>query len=88
MSATDEPQDNDLRPRYQQLVGRETATIKCLTPRSEPKMCDGWSEEIELDAPVRVEGDRIILPGYEPECPNCGNPSAFKVNGVELMFNV
>ena len=69
------------------LEGETAVDVECLTPRAEPTLCDGWSATVSLDEPARIEGDRIVLPGFDGECPECGD-SAFRVNGVEVMFHV
>jgi YgiT-type zinc finger domain-containing protein len=50
-------------------------------------MCDHETEEIELDEPARVEGDRVYLPGI-PHCPSCGDPHDYVVEGLEVILRV
>ena len=70
------------------LIGETTVEVECLTQRAEPSLCDGWSETIELDAPAfSVDGDRVILPGFDGYCPECGD-TTFKINGREMIFHV
>jgi len=71
----------------ERLAGETSVDVECLTPRAEPSLCDGYSETINLNEPARIEGDRIILPGFDGRCPQCGG-SCFRVNGVEAMFHV
>lgn len=69
------------------IAGQTTVSVECLTPRAEPELCDGWSEEVELDEPAFVKEGRLFLPGFDCECPECGD-SSFRVEGVEVMFRV
>jgi hypothetical protein len=72
----------------EQIAGETEVEIECTTPRHEPDLCDGWCETIELDEPAyfSVDGnrERIYLPGFSWECPECGNPHDFVIEGVEV----
>lgn len=69
------------------IIGKTTVDVECLTPRTEPDLCDGWCETVELDEPAHEVADRVVLPGFDGRCPECGD-STFKIEGVEMMFHV
>jgi hypothetical protein len=70
------------------IAGKREIEVECTTPEYEPELCDGWSETVELDKPayLAVDGNRekIFLPGFSWECPECGNPHDFVIEGVEV----
>lgn len=66
------------------VAGSEFVEVECTTPRGAPELCDGWGEIIELDEPAYVEDERLYLPGFSWECPDCGQPYEFRVDGVEV----
>lgn len=87
MSESEHSSESGYSSPYSEIAGKETVEVECLTQRAELELCDGWSAEVELDEPARIEGDRVILPGFNGECPTCGD-SSFRVEGKELMFHV
>ena len=74
-------------PGFEHIVGETTVEVECLTERVEPEICDGWSAEVQLNDPAYFEGDRLYLPGFACECPQCGD-SCFEVDGQEVTFGV
>lgn len=79
--ATDGGRDSD----FFDLDGETEIHVECTTPRAEPDLCDGWDETIALDEPAYIDDDeRVHFPGFEWQCPDCGNPHNFVVNGVEV----
>lgn len=66
------------------VAGDDEVTVECMTHIQVPDACDGWGETITLDDPAYVEDDRLFLPGFSWECPDCGQPYSFRVNGVEV----
>lgn len=71
------------------LDGEAEIHVECTTPRAEPDLCDGWDETIELDEPAFIDEDeRVHFPGFDWQCPDCGNPYEFVINGVEVSQHV
>ncbi|SDM50749.1 hypothetical protein SAMN04487949_1896 [Halogranum gelatinilyticum] len=67
------------------LEGETEIDVRCTTPCGAPDLCDGWNETVELDEPAYIdENERVHFPGFEWQCPECGNPYEFVVNGVEV----
>jgi len=72
---------------YQKLAevdGLEVVEIECAVSIEDTDACDGWCETVELDEPARYESERIYLPGFNWECPECGNPHEFNVEGIRV----
>ena len=89
MSADDEYSD----PYFVQIAGATTIEWQCGVAANdrfeedEPEYCDHEPETIELDEPAVVGPDGgISLPGIPGECPECGNPKEFEVNGLGVLF--
>ena len=72
----------------EKIIGETEVHVRCTTPDHEPEMCGGWSETVELDRAAEWNdgGETFNLPGYSPECPDCGNPHEFEVEGVGVFF--
>lgn len=71
-------------PYERDIVGETEVDIRCLTASMDldgPEACAHDTETVKLDAPARKEGDRIILPGIPLDCPECGSPGGYIVNG-------
>lgn len=52
----------------------------------EPEYCDHEPETVDLDEPATVDvHGEITLPGFPGECPVCGNPHEFEVNGLGVF---
>lgn len=66
----------------ERIAGRTSVNVECPTELADDELCGGWSETIELDEPAYIEGEYIHLPGFEWECPECGNPHEFVVDGI------
>jgi len=58
--------------------------IECAVAIDAPRVCDGWCETIELDEPADYTGQIIELPGFDWECPECGNPHEFEIEGTRV----
>ena len=72
---------------YQDLAevdGLEVVKIECAAAIEDSEACDGWCEDVELESPARYESERIYLPGFNWECPECGNPHEFNVEGIRV----
>lgn len=84
----DQPSVGDCIPAsVKPLVGEETVHVVCQSYRVDAG-CDGWEGDVDLDSPAYyvAEDERVYLPGFEEECPECGN-TVFSVEGVVLTFN-
>jgi len=68
------------------LHGETKIEVECGTTGDAQIECDGWSETIELDEPAvfDLENEKISLPGFGWECPECGNPHEFVVEGTRV----
>ncbi|MFD1601002.1 hypothetical protein ACFSBX_18875, partial [Halobellus rarus] len=79
----------EYRHPLEDIDGLEEIEVECAvaieTP-DEPGYCDGWSATIELDEPAEFDPDtaRITLPGFNWECPECGQPHEFNVEGIRV----
>lgn len=62
--------------------GMETVEIECTVGKQDLEECDGWETEIELKEPAHYDGEHLHLPGFDWECPECGNPHNFAVEGI------
>ncbi len=83
-------QENDLLEDVAQvdplaeIAGETEVEVTCAIALDTPRACDGWTGTVELDAPARCVNGRIKLPGFDWECPECGNPSEFEVDGTRV----
>jgi len=67
------------------VEGMETVTIACgVGVNDRVDECDGWESQVELDEPATFEDGKIYLPGFYWECPECGNPHEFEVEGIRV----
>jgi hypothetical protein len=66
------------------VAGQTEVEIACAVAMDAPRGCDGWSETVDLDEPARYVDDRITLPGFSWECPECGNPHEFEIDGIRV----
>jgi hypothetical protein len=64
-----------------ELAGRDTFEIECGVSVSKLDLCD-WNTTLELDEPARLEDGKLVLPGFEWKCPECGQPWEFHIDGV------
>ena len=66
--------------------GLEKIDVECAVAIENPDACDGWEATIELDEPAEFNTDtaRISLPGFSWECPKCGNPHEFEIEGIRV----
>ncbi|MFW5905288.1 MAG: hypothetical protein ACOCUO_00395 [archaeon] len=72
----------------ERIVGESEVEIRCIASSMDldgPEACSHEIETVELDEPARKEGDRIVLPGIPLDCPECGNPGGFIVNGLAVL---
>jgi len=69
-----------------ELDGETAVEIACAVGIDEPECCDGWSETVDLSEPAAYDGEvgRIFLPGFDWECPACGQPHEFEVEGIRV----
>ncbi len=67
-----------------QIAGETEVEVTCAIALDTPRACDGWTGTVELDAPARCVNGRIKLPGFDWQCPECGNPSEFEVDGTRV----
>lgn len=78
----------DERYRYplEDVEGLEEIEVECAVAIEAPECCDGWKDTVELDEPADFNRDtaRITLPGFNWECPECGNPHEFDVEGIRV----
>lgn len=82
-SGDGDDQKNDF-DRLAELDGVESVEIECAVGLDAVDSCDGWCETIELEEPATYERERIYLPGFSWECPECGNPHEFEVEGIRV----
>jgi hypothetical protein len=68
----------------ERIAGSTEVEIECPTNEAERELCGGCSDTIELDEPAYIENEYIHLPGFEWECPECGNPHEFVVDGIRV----
>ena len=80
-------------PYEERLAGEITVEWQCGVAAydrfdpDDPEYCDHERETIELDEPAVVEPDGgISLPGFPGECPVCGNPKEFEINGLGVLI--
>jgi len=67
------------------IDGQTEVEIECGVVGDATPDCDGWSETVELDEPANYTDEgRIELPGFDWECPECGNPHEFVVEGIRV----
>ncbi|WP_226043527.1 hypothetical protein [Natrinema sp. DC36] len=80
----------DYEPPEAQIIGETEVNVKCSISEIDGDICSGWSETVELEAPAHYgeNGEKVILPGYWPECEECGNPHDFEIDGVRLTFGL
>jgi len=64
--------------------GETEVEIECAVGIHAPRDCDGWCETVELDEPADYTGQFLKLPGFNWECPECGNPNEFEVEGIRV----
>jgi len=74
---------DDVFRDLEDLDGQEEVEIECAVG-VDGDACDGWEETVSLDAPAIFESERIYLPGFGWECPECGNPHEFAVEGIRV----
>lgn len=84
MSDTQDSDDGTYRSPLADIDGMAEVEMACTIGEEDTELCDGWNETVELDAPAEhdADEDRIHLPGFEWECPECGNPHDFIVEGI------
>jgi hypothetical protein len=69
------------------LEGETELTFQCAAAVVGVGDCSHEPEEIELDAPARLDDEgRIHLPGRPLECPDCGEHNYLRFNGIEVRF--
>lgn len=90
-SETTEAEYSD--PYFERISGKKTVEWQCAVAANDrfdpddPEYCDHEPETAELDEPARVSPDgEISVPGIPGECPECGNPKEFEVNGLGVIF--
>jgi len=71
-----------------QIAGETEVEVTCSIAQDAPDACDGWTGTVELDGPARCVNGRLKLPGFDWECPECGNPSEFEVDGTRVSAHV
>jgi len=73
-----------------ELQGETEVEVECGVAGDSHIACDGWSEIVELVEPAEfdLENETISLPGFDWECPVCGNPSEFVVEGTRVSTHV
>ena len=76
--------DGGVHQKLAEVDGLEVVEIECAVAIEDSEVCDGWSERVELESPARYESERIYLPGFNWECPECGNPHEFNVEGIRV----
>lgn len=77
----------ELSSEERKIADETHFSVRCPMNEIEPEICDGWVESVDLDDPAYIDHrGRIHLPGYVPECDECGNPHDFVVNGVRVFF--
>lgn len=84
MIAMSEQSEAEVYQKLADLDGLEVVEIECAVASEDSGACDGWAEDFELDSPARYESERIYLPGFGWECPECGNPHEFNVEGIRV----
>lgn len=80
--------------RYEEeIAGEETVEWQCSIAANDefdeddPEYCGHEPETLELDEPAYIDDMGLVqLPGFVPECPECGNPIDFVVNGLEVIY--
>lgn len=70
------------------IAGQTEVEITCAIALDAPRACDGWTGTVELDDPARYVNSGLKLPGFDWECPECGNPSEFEVDGTRVSKHV
>jgi len=72
------------------LHGQTEIEVECGVAGDSHIACDGWSETFELAEPAEfdIESETISLPGFDWECPECGNPNEFVVEGTRVSSHV
>jgi len=70
------------------IAGQTEVEVTCAMALDSPRACDGWAGTVELDEPARCVNGRLRLPGFDWECPECGNPSEFEVDGTRVSSHV
>lgn len=80
----------DYEPPEAQIIGETEVNVECAASEIDGDLCSGWSETVELEAPAHYgpHDEKVILPGYTPECDECGNPHEFDIDGVRLRFRL
>ena len=76
----------EYRDPLEDVDGLEEIEVECAVAIEAPECCDGWEATVELDEPAEFDSDtgRITLRGFGWECPNCGNPHEFNVEGIRV----
>jgi len=74
----DMSEDATYQNPLEKIAGKTEVETACTSPSC------AWSDTVELDEPATLDeyGERITLPGFTWECPKCGNPHEFIIEGV------
>lgn len=91
--ANTDQEESFTNPYEEELVGETKVTFQCdlatTDDLADSEGCDHEPMEVELDEPAFIGDDgRIHLPGRPENCPECGNPHGFLVNGLWVGFDV
>jgi hypothetical protein len=76
--------DSEYVDPLEAVEGETEVEIACPIGEGPPGGCTGWSETVELDEPAEYSDGTITLPGFDWECPDCGNPHEFEVDGIRV----
>lgn len=84
ITASQERELGQHRQPLKAVEGMESVTIECAVSAQGLEECNGWKTDFELKEPAYYEDGQIHLPGFAWECPECGNPHNFKIEGIHV----
>ncbi|CCQ34287.1 hypothetical protein HLRTI_002167 [Halorhabdus tiamatea SARL4B] len=89
---TASPDGRTYRDPFEKIAGETEIEWQCATAARDVEfdgepICEHDPETITLDEPAYVDDEhRLHLPGRPLDCPECGNPYEFLVNGSVVTF--
>lgn len=78
----------DKPPRFplEEIAGETEVLVRCGVAL-ETDHCQHEGTTVSLEEPAYLDDEhRIHLPGWTPECPECGQPHDFEIDGHRVMW--
>lgn len=70
----------------EEIAGETEVFVRCGVAL-ETDHCQHEGTTVQLEEPAYLDdAHRIHLPGWTPDCPECGQPHDFEINGHRVMY--